>query len=68
MAPAESPVPVIERLNKEVNAYIKSPEGQKMLADFDVDAMGGTPQAARNFIRTEAEKWRTVIQQANIKL
>jgi hypothetical protein len=39
-----------------------------MLVDFDVDAGGGTPQAAKDFIASETVKWRDVIKAGNIKL
>jgi tripartite-type tricarboxylate transporter receptor subunit TctC len=67
-APTGTPLAVIERLNTELNAYLKAPAGQKMLVDFDVDGAGGTPQTAKDFIVSEAEKWRAVIKAGNIKL
>jgi tripartite-type tricarboxylate transporter receptor subunit TctC len=67
-APTGTPTAVIERVNAELNAYLKSPTGQKMLYDFDIQGGGGTPQAAKEFIVSEAAKWRAVIQSGNIKL
>jgi tripartite-type tricarboxylate transporter receptor subunit TctC len=68
LAPTGTPSPVIGRLNTELNAYLKSPAGQKMLADFDVEGAGGPAQAAKDFIASEAAKWRAVIKTGNIKL
>ena len=67
-APAGTPQPVLDRLNAELNTFLKSPPGQKMLADFDVDGAGGSPQDAKAFIASEAVKWRAVIKAGEIKL
>jgi tripartite-type tricarboxylate transporter receptor subunit TctC len=68
MAPAGTPAAVISRLNGIVNDYLKSPAGQKMLVQFDVAAGGGTPQAAKDYLSSEVEKWRPIVKAANFKM
>ena len=43
VAPAGTPRPIIERLNKELNAALASDEVKKRLATEGADALPGTP-------------------------
>jgi tripartite-type tricarboxylate transporter receptor subunit TctC len=66
-APKSTPVEVIDRLNKEVNAALADAEMKAKLAE-----LGGTvlPGSAANFgelIVNETEKWGRVIRAGNIK-
>ena len=63
-----TPPAVIAKLNADVNAVLRSPEVQARLTKDDVEAGGGTPQAFGETIRTDIERWRTVVKQANIKI
>ena len=63
---AGTPREVIARLNKEVNAILASPEMRQKLAEQGADAIGGTPEAFAEHIRSERDKWARVIRSANI--
>jgi tripartite-type tricarboxylate transporter receptor subunit TctC len=68
MAPTGTPPAIIDRINEITNAYLKSEGGQKMLVQFDVAAGGGTPQAAKEYLTSEVEKWRPIVKAANFKM
>jgi tripartite-type tricarboxylate transporter receptor subunit TctC len=68
MAPTGTPPAIIDRVNEITNAYLKSEGGQKMLVQFDVAAGGGTPQAAKEYLTSEVEKWRPIVKAANFKM
>jgi tripartite-type tricarboxylate transporter receptor subunit TctC len=68
MAPTGTPLPVIGRINAIINDYLQNPAGQKMLVQFDVAAGGGTPQAAKDYLLSEVEKWRPIVKAANFKM
>jgi tripartite-type tricarboxylate transporter receptor subunit TctC len=68
MAPTGTPPAVIERLNLLVNDYLTSPSGQKMLIQFDVAAGGGTPKDAKDYLRSEVDKWRPIVKAANFTI
>jgi tripartite-type tricarboxylate transporter receptor subunit TctC len=68
MAPAGTPKPIVDRLNAAINEFIKSPAGQKMFAQFDVQPGGGSPQVAKDYIVSETIKWRPVVKAANFKM
>ena len=66
-APAGTPAPVVERLNKEINAILASDEVKKI---FDEQGAVAVPMSAAEFAKfydTELEKWGKVVKAANIK-
>ncbi len=65
-APANTPAAVIERLNKETNAALNSPEVKEKLLKLGVMAKGGTPQDQWSFYEREVKRWTEVIRVANI--
>ncbi len=66
-APAKTPRPVIERLNREVNAAVAAPEVRKRLDELGVEARAGTPEALRELLVSEIAKWKAVIERAKIE-
>src|SRR5215831_18504432 len=66
-APAKTPKPVLERLNREVNAAVAAPAVRKRLAELGVEARAGTPQALHDLLVSEIAKWKAVIERAKIE-
>jgi tripartite-type tricarboxylate transporter receptor subunit TctC len=66
-APAKTPRSIVERLNKEVNAALASPEVKQRLRGVGVEAQGSTPEQFRAFLVSEIAKWRDVIARAKIE-
>jgi tripartite-type tricarboxylate transporter receptor subunit TctC len=67
-APAGTPRPIIERLNKELNAALASDEVKKRLASEGADALPGTPEAYAQDIDKEETKWRALVRKLNLKV
>jgi len=67
LAPARTPKPVIDRLNRELVAALKSPEVIRQLKDRGIDAAPGSPAEFAKFIRDEEKKWVPIIKRSNIK-
>jgi len=67
-APKGVPAEVIAKLNADINAVLRSPEMVARFASDDVSAAGGTPQQFAEVIRLDMERWKKIVQQANIKL
>lgn len=65
-APAATPQPVIEKLNKDLHTALAAPDVQKRLSEQGVDAAPSTPQQFAAFIRSETEKWARVIKEAGV--
>jgi len=66
-APAGTPRPIIERLNREVVAALQKPATKARLNDLGLDAVGGTPEQATKLAESEIQRWGGVIRAANIK-
>jgi tripartite-type tricarboxylate transporter receptor subunit TctC len=66
-APRHTPVEVIDKLNKEINAGLADPKMKARLADLGGTVLAGSPADFAKFIADETEKWGEVIRVANIK-
>ena len=60
--PAGTPRAVAERLNRDINAILASPEMRQKLAEQGADAIGGPPEAFAEHVRAEREKWSRLIR------
>lgn len=66
VAPAGTPDNIIDKLNTEIVAIVKSDEMRKRLQDMGLNPVGSTPQAFQALIDSEKSKWAEVIKTANI--
>lgn len=67
VAPAGTPADIVNRLNSEIVAILKSPEMNDRLSKEGADPVGNTPAEFARHIQTEIEKWRKVIRAAGIQ-
>jgi tripartite-type tricarboxylate transporter receptor subunit TctC len=67
-APAGTPKPIIDRLNKELNAALAMEDVQKRLANEGADALPGTPEAYAADIDKEETKWGALVRKLGLKL
>jgi len=65
-APAGTPPPIVERLNTEVTAILKSPEMQKQLHDLGAEPELGTPAQYASYVKAEASKWAQTVKDAGL--
>ena len=68
MAPAGTPRPVIDTLNREVNKALAKPDIRDRLLKLGLFPMGGTPEQLAARMQQDSGKWGLVIRQAHIKL
>jgi tripartite-type tricarboxylate transporter receptor subunit TctC len=66
-APKNTPVDIVERLNREINVSLSDPKLMARLGDLGVSPLVRTPADFGNFIAAETEKWGKVISASNIK-
>lgn len=66
-APPGTPADIVQRLNRELNAALRSPEVVERLQRAGADPVGGTPEQFAKVYRDEFESWKAVIQRAGIK-
>ena len=65
-APAGTPRAIVERVNRDVNTVLATPEMRQKLAEQGAEAIGGPPGVFEKHIAAEREKWSRVIKTANI--
>jgi tripartite-type tricarboxylate transporter receptor subunit TctC len=67
LAPAKTPPAVVTMLNAELNKLIAKPAVVAKFQELGAEPMGGTPEQATAFIKSEEDKWGKVIRDAGIK-
>jgi tripartite-type tricarboxylate transporter receptor subunit TctC len=66
-APKGTPVDIINRVNREVNAALADPKMKRQLEDLSLRMMSGTPADFGKLIADDTEKWAKVVRFAGIK-
>ena len=65
---AKTPKEIVDRLNREINAAIASPDVQARFAELGLATLEPTtPESAAAFITAETNKWAPVIRAAGVK-
>jgi tripartite-type tricarboxylate transporter receptor subunit TctC len=67
-APKKTPNEIVTTLNRETNIILADPRMQARISEVGGEALAGSPADFAKLLETDAEKWRKVIQTANIKL
>lgn len=68
VAPATTPIPVLEKLRQEAAAAMAHPAVRERLNALAVDLKASSRDEFRSFMRTEVERWGVVVRDANVKL
>jgi tripartite-type tricarboxylate transporter receptor subunit TctC len=66
-APRNTPVEIIDRLNREINAGLADPRIRARIADLGNAPLALSPAEYGKLLAEETEKWAKVIRAANIK-
>jgi tripartite-type tricarboxylate transporter receptor subunit TctC len=66
-APRNTPVEVIEKLNKETNAGLADPKIKARIADLGGSPLTGSPADFGRLVADETEKWGKVVKFVGIK-
>jgi tripartite-type tricarboxylate transporter receptor subunit TctC len=66
-APRSTPVEIIDKLNREVNAGLADPKIKARIADLGYTVFASSPSDFSKFIVEYTDKWGKVIRAAGIK-
>jgi tripartite-type tricarboxylate transporter receptor subunit TctC len=66
-APRNTPVEIVDRLNKEINAFLATPSTQAKYADLGLTVHAVSPPEYATFIAEDIEKWAKIVKFAGIK-
>ncbi|CAN5382811.1 tripartite tricarboxylate transporter substrate binding protein [soil metagenome] len=68
LAPANTPRPIVDMLQKHVAAILKLPEVEKMFLEQGAEPVGDTPEQFAKVIASEMQKWAKVAAATGVKL
>lgn len=68
VAPAGTPSEVVERLGREIDAILKSPDVRPRVEAAGWEVVGGTPRQFAEFMAAERTRWAPVIRRSGAKL
>jgi tripartite-type tricarboxylate transporter receptor subunit TctC len=67
LAPAGTPKEIIAKLNASINAALKMEDVRAKLQGAGIEIQGGTPEQFGNVIKSEVDKWGSIVKAAGIK-
>jgi tripartite-type tricarboxylate transporter receptor subunit TctC len=65
-APANTPQPIIQMLNKEMNLILNDPAVEKKIEDQGAEVETSTPEQLKQFVQKELNRWKTVVARTKI--
>lgn len=68
LAPATTPQPVIQQINRDANAVLARPEVKAAFAADGTEPAGGTPEQLRESMRSGIAQWGKLVRELGIKL
>jgi tripartite-type tricarboxylate transporter receptor subunit TctC len=66
-APAKTPRAIIDRLNREINAALGSPDVRQKFQELGIDARGGSPEDLRTILNSEIARWKELASDAKLE-
>ena len=67
VAPATTPIEVIERLRKEAISALEHPATRERLTTLGIDLKGSTRDELRSFMRDEVSHWGAVVRKIGLQ-
>jgi tripartite-type tricarboxylate transporter receptor subunit TctC len=68
LAPAGTPRPIVDKLNRELNAILDEPDTQRRLLALGAEILKSTPDEFAAHIKSEHEKWGKVVRESGAKI
>lgn len=68
LAPAKTPRPIIERLQKEIAAALRTQQVRERYAALGIEIVANSPEQFAEQIRSDLARWEQVVKAANFKL
>jgi tripartite-type tricarboxylate transporter receptor subunit TctC len=67
LAPAGTPAPIIDRLNREVVQVVRAADFRAKLLELGAESVGSTAAEWGAFLRNEIDKWQKIAKRANMR-
>jgi len=66
-APKNTPVAIIDKLNREINAALTNPAMRAKFIEIGGEPLAGSPSDFGRFIAEETDKWSKVVKFTGLK-
>jgi tripartite-type tricarboxylate transporter receptor subunit TctC len=67
-APANTPRPIIDKLNSAIVEILKNPQLKTQLTQQSADVIGNSPEEFAKFVGTEIPKWTDIVKRIGLKV
>ena len=64
--PAGTPKEIVDKLQQEISAAVKSPDIRARLLELGIVPEGDSPESFAAYVKADIAKWKRVIEQSNI--
>ncbi len=68
LAPVKTPRAIIEKLQKDIAAALRTQQVRDRYAALGIEAVGNAPEQFTEQIRFDLARWEKVVKAANIKI
>ncbi len=68
LAPAGTPAPIIQTLNKAINQALAQPDVAEKLKSEGGDVLGGTPEKFSALLKAEVPRWAKIVKDSGASL
>jgi tripartite-type tricarboxylate transporter receptor subunit TctC len=68
IAPAGLPRPILDKLNRAINAAVVAPGTRERFAQLGSEGGGGTPEEFAGLIRRDSAKWADVVRRSGARI
>jgi tripartite-type tricarboxylate transporter receptor subunit TctC len=68
IGPRNMAQPLVERLNRDINSALQTPELAKLLTSQGADPLTGSPESFGKSMASDRQKWAEVVKTAGIKV
>lgn len=68
LAPAATPKPVIDRLNKEIRAIVQDPSFSARLQEQGLSGIGNTPEQFAQALEAESQQWSKLVRERQLSM
>jgi len=67
-APARTPQPVVDKLQRELQAALRTPFVRERYATLGIEPVGNAPAEFGEQVRADLARWAEVVKAANVKV
>ena len=68
LAPRSTPAAIVDKLNKAITKVLQLPSVRDAFVERGVTVAIGKPEAFRDFIKAEVEKWTAVVKASGVQV